>query len=252
MEQAKKIELLDKQIAAGADGNPDDFNLWKQTTEVVLRNVIGDSNPLYQSFLGVRYSPSVWISGMDTRPYKVGGIREGISILQAAKVEVELGGGAPSASQKDGVHGADVFIVHGHDDAKKHEVARFLSDLTKRKPIILHEQANNGKTLIEKFEQYAASAGYAVVIATADDTGGPVGASDLKPRARQNVVFELGFFFGALGRDKVALLYEEGVEKPSDVDGLVYLPLDQAGAWKMSLARDIEGAGVGVDWEALR
>jgi predicted nucleotide-binding protein len=103
-----------------------------------------------------------------------------------------------------------------------------------REVVILHEQANKGRTLIEKFEQHAATAGNAVILLTADDVGGPEG-KDLHPRARQNVVFEMGFFYGRLGRERVAVLYEPTVEKPSDIDGIVYIQLDQAGAWKTAL-----------------
>ena len=71
------------------------------------------------------------------------------------------------------------------------------------------------------------------------------------PRARQNVVFEMGFFFGALGRERVAVLYEEGVELPSDVDGLVYILLDRSGAWKTAVSREITAAGFQVDLKAL-
>jgi predicted nucleotide-binding protein len=254
VDQEKKIELLNQQIADANDGNPEDFNLWKDKTSVVLRRVLGDSNPLYESFMTVKYHSSVLHSGMtneDYRRYRVAGVKRAISILDAARLEVELSGGVPEAKGTPSV-GSDIFIVHGRDDARKHEVARFLRALTAREPIILHEQANAGATLIEKFEKYASSTAYAVVIASADDFGGLAGSDEAKPRARQNVVFELGFFFGTLGRAKVALLYEDGIERPSDVDGIVYLPIDPTGSWKMLLAREIEAAGVGVDWKALR
>jgi len=254
MDRERKMHLLEQQIVDANGGEPADFNLWKEKTEVVLRNVVGDSSPLYGSFKSMRYSPSVWTERTtreDVRRYRVGGVKRAISLLEAAKLDVELSGGAPSPTVET-ASGADIFIVHGRDDARKHEVARFLRALTSREPVILHEQANAGRTLIEKFEQHASSTAYAVVVATADDKGGLADDSELRPRARQNVVFELGFFFGALGRAKVALLYEEGVEKPSDVDGILYLQLDSAGAWKMQLARELEAAGVGVDWQALR
>jgi predicted nucleotide-binding protein len=84
------------------------------------------------------------------------------------------------------------------------------------------------------------------VLLTGDDVGG-LSPDTLEPRARQNVVFEFGFFFGALGRNRVAVLHEEGVELPSDVHGIVYIPLDEAGAWKMLLARELKGASLDVD-----
>ncbi len=118
--------------------------------------------------------------------------------------------------------------------------------------MILHEQANEGRTIIEKFEDHAAEAGYAVVLLTADDVGRAAAEADEHPRARQNVDFELGFFFGALGRRRVAMLYEEAVERPSDTDGIVRIALDDAGAWKLTLARELDAVGIPVNWPALR
>jgi predicted nucleotide-binding protein len=140
-----------------------------------------------------------------------------------------------------------LFVVHGHDDTRKHEVARFLERITKLDVVILHEQPNVGQTIIEKFEAHARSAAFATVLLTPDDVGGVAGSETLLPRARQNVVFELGFFAGALGRDHVAILYEEGVERPSDLDGLLYIELDPNGAWKMKLVRELQAVGIDVD-----
>ena len=115
---------------------------------------------------------------------------------------------------------------------------------------MLEEQPDAGRTIIEKFEQHAVEAGYAVVLLTSDDEGREAGTQDeLRPRARQNVILELGFFIGELGRGRVALLYEEGVELPSDIVGVLYLPLDAAGAWKTKLAREMHDADVGIDPE---
>ncbi len=145
-----------------------------------------------------------------------------------------------------------IFVVHGHAHASLHETARVLERATDRKVIILREQPNAGRMILEKFEDYAASVSFAVVLLTGDDQGGVRGSDDVRLRARQNVIFELGFFFGKLGRDKlghrrVAALLEEGVEKPSDRGGLAYIDLDQAGAWKQELARELEAAGISVD-----
>jgi predicted nucleotide-binding protein len=111
-----------------------------------------------------------------------------------------------------------VFVVHGHNELIREQVARTINEDGGRTAVILHEQANRGQTLIEKFERHASEAGWAVILLTADDVGG-TSAHDLHPRARQNVVLEMGFFYGRLGRDHVAVLYEDGVELPSDTDG---------------------------------
>ncbi len=258
MDARGKLDLLQAQIDEGNDGRPADFSLWRQKTEVVLRNVVGDANPIYVNFQQIRYGLSVYSSGTPQHVFdeaREAGVRQGIALLRAAQLEVSLSGGAPdptSPSVPVPQGGRTVFVVHGHDEARKHEVARFLRAATGNEPVILHEQANAGGTVLEKFETHAADAGYAVVIATGDDFGRAAHSAEDRPRARQNVVFELGFFFGALGRPRVALLYEEGVEIPSDIAGLVRIPLDSAGAWKMLLAREMDAAGHGIEWSALR
>jgi predicted nucleotide-binding protein len=139
-----------------------------------------------------------------------------------------------------------VFVVHGHDDGLKETVARFLSKLD-LEPVILHEQPNRGRTVIEKFEEHSDVA-FAVVLFTPDDVGHPVGKVDeIKPRARQNVVLELGFFMSALGRERVCVLYKSGVELPSDYAGVLYEEFDVKGAWRFRLAVEIQAAGVEVD-----
>lgn len=85
------------------------------------------------------------------------------------------------------------------------------------------------------------------MLLTGDDEGGIRSSDNLNLRGRQNVIFELGFFFGKLGRKRVAVLLESNVEKPSDIDGLVYISLDKAGAWKYSLAKELEAASIPVD-----
>ncbi|MGH2500967.1 MAG: TIR domain-containing protein [Ktedonobacterales bacterium] len=140
----------------------------------------------------------------------------------------------------------DVFVVHGHDEAAREATARFIAQLGLH-PIILHEQANQGLTIIEKFEKHAQVA-FAVVLLTPDDTGGSSNEQDaLKPRARQNVILELGYFLGRLGRDHVCALYKGGVELPSDMSGVLYVPMDDAGAWKSTLSREIKAAGLDIN-----
>jgi predicted nucleotide-binding protein len=156
-----------------------------------------------------------------------------------------------------------LFIVHGRNEGRKEQVARFIDRLVTADVVILHEQADKGRTIIEKFEDHAAEVAFAVILLTADDVGGlaPVPRdeddateeieAELNPRARQNVVFEMGFFVSALGRPNVVVLHEEGVELPSDMSGVLYTPLDEHGAWKNQLAREIRAAGIDVDLDAL-
>jgi predicted nucleotide-binding protein len=137
-----------------------------------------------------------------------------------------------------------VFVVHGSDEAARESTARFLTtlDLT---PIVLHEQASEGRTLVEKLEQYGEVA-FAVVLLTPDDVGGTT-PDTLRARARQNVVLELGYFLGRLERKRVCALYKGDLELPSDYMGVVYVPLDTAGGWRLHLAKELKAAGLHVD-----
>jgi predicted nucleotide-binding protein len=144
-----------------------------------------------------------------------------------------------------------VFIVHGHDDLAKNEMARLISDIG-YEPIILHEQASSGKTIIEKIESYS-DVGFAVVLYTPCDKGGKdTDPIDLKSRARQNVVFEHGYLIGKLGRDKVCALVRGSIEIPNDISGVVYLPIDSHGAWKYAIADEMSNAGYDVDKNRIK
>lgn len=150
---------------------------------------------------------------------------------------------APSPTKK-------IFVVHGHDNEAKQTVARFLEHL-KLEPIVLHEQASEGRTVIEKFEVYA-DVGFAVVLLTPDDVGAVASEpANLKPRARQNVVLELGYFLAKLKRNRVCALYKKGVEIPSDYQGVLYVELDSAGGWTLKLAQELAAAAIPIDLEAL-
>jgi predicted nucleotide-binding protein len=141
----------------------------------------------------------------------------------------------------------DVFIVHGRDDPAKTEVARLI-ERAGLNAVILHEQPNAGRTIIEKFEKYGGSAGFAVVLLTPDDVGGP-GRENLRPRARQNVIGEMFWFAGKLGRDRVCALKKGDIEMPSDLVGVGYTEMDDRGAWKTELLKELNAAGYGVDWQ---
>lgn len=156
------------------------------------------------------------------------------------KPEIRQGSRAATNAKK-------IFIVHGHDDGLKNTVARFLTALGLR-PIILHEQPSRGQTIIEKFEHHS-DVGFAVVLLTPDDKGGLASQSSAEYvlRARQNVVMELGYFLGRLGRRYVAAIYDERVEMPSDYRGVAFIPYDPAGNWKHSLLQEIKAAGIPVD-----
>lgn len=139
-----------------------------------------------------------------------------------------------------------VFIVHGHDDALLQQTARLLEKM-EVEPIILFERAGKSQTIIEKLESHS-SVSFAVVLFTPDDVGkGAKEEGNPRPRARQNVVLELGYFIGKLGRSNVILIYSEGVELPSDYHGVEHIKLDPEGAWKIKLAKELKEAGLNID-----
>lgn len=145
-----------------------------------------------------------------------------------------------------------VFLVHGHDDAVLHRVSSILQRLG-LDPVVLREQPNRGQTIIEKFESNA-DVGFAVILMTADDMGASLDDADndeYRPRARQNVILELGYFVGRLGRGRTSVLREEGVEQPSDIMGVVYTEIDKNNAWELRLAQEIKAAGYSIDLNRL-
>ena len=141
---------------------------------------------------------------------------------------------------------AKVFIVHGRDDLTKEAVARFVERLG-LEVIILHEQPNKGMAIIEKLEKHL-DVGFALVLLTPDDVGAlRENAANLQPRARQNVIFELGLFIGKLGRHRVCTLYKEPVELPSDYQGIDFIQVDDAGGWRSKVVKELNEAGFAVN-----
>lgn len=144
-----------------------------------------------------------------------------------------------------------VFVVYGHD-----EQARARLDAMLRRwglePLILDQLPSEGQTIIEKLEKYTGEAKFGVVLATPDDEGFRRNHPDEKAlRARQNVVLELGMLLSTLGRSKVAILLhqQENMERPSDIQGLIYIPFKDnlekdAG---LLLAKEMTAAGYQID-----
>jgi predicted nucleotide-binding protein len=137
-----------------------------------------------------------------------------------------------------------VFIVHGRDNEVKQEVARFVGTIG-LEPIILHEQASAGMTIIEKIERYANDADFALVLYTPCDHGRGAQDTKVRPRsrARQNVVFEHGYLMAKLGRENVCALVKGDIETPNDISGVVYVGFDAQGAWRADVAKELKACG---------
>lgn len=168
----------------------------------------------------------------------------------AVSSQIEMTSKNGLANEKVNYDWKNVFIVHGRDNEAKEIVARFIQKLDLN-PIILHEKPNSGKTIIEKFERFSDVA-YAVVLLTPDDLGS---LNDTKKksssRARQNVILELGYFMGKLGRNNVCALIKNNVELPSDYHGILYVDFDSKGAWKTKLAQEFVQAKMEIKLEGL-
>lgn len=144
-----------------------------------------------------------------------------------------------------------VFIVHGQNKGVREEVARYVENLD-LEAIVLEEKPNEGRTVIEKFEDYS-EVGFAIVLLTGDDQGGRKGQSHESQslRARQNVILELGFFLAKIERRHVCALYEKGVELPSNYQGVIWIELDDHEGWKRKLAKELNAAKLPVNMEMV-
>lgn len=141
----------------------------------------------------------------------------------------------------------NIFIIHGRDEAKWRELKDILQSEFKLNPIILQEQADAGcKTVIEKFEHYAETCNYAIAIFTPDDEVAADGETYLQ--ARPNVIYEIGWFCGRLGRSGVMLLLKEGTSLFSDFGGIVQKRFTQNVAERViEIRKDLVAAGVFED-----
>jgi uncharacterized protein yuaY len=140
-----------------------------------------------------------------------------------------------------------IFIVHGRDLPLLMQVELFCRKITDLEVIVLKDQASKGATILEKLERHLNSeTSYVIVLLTGDDAGRLFDESTEKPRARQNVILELGYAMGRLGRDRVAVLSEPRIEVPSDIAGMVLIHIDPSGSWKLELFNELKSAGIEV------
>jgi len=151
---------------------------------------------------------------------------------------------ASEQTTQDEVDTSKVFIVHGHDDIAKLEMADFVRELG-LEAIILHMQASGGRTIIEKIDDYS-NVGFGIVIYTECDIGAKRNTLDYKWRARQNVIFEHGYLIGKLGRSRVTAVVKGNVETPNDISGVVYIAMNQSSNWKEELKLEMRNVGYDV------
>jgi predicted nucleotide-binding protein len=175
-------------------------------------------------------------------------LNQAVSGLEEEIAERESSTSKPAVVAPQRALERKVFVVHGHDEGAREAVARFLERIG-FEAVILHERASRNRTVIEKVEAHG-DVGFAVVLLTPDDEGCTKGGTP-KPRARQNVVLELGYFIGRLGRDQVCVLKRGEVETPSDFVAVVYEHFDASGGWHRALGRELQDAGFEIDWNKV-
>lgn len=227
-----------------------DYYNWNDFNAELLKQSFNKANNEYkehydnvnQKFIYVSQSPAEELQEfIEDVKNKVNNLKQLVSKLSLIKSEIN----EPKLSKIDAIDNNKIFIVHGHNNEVKVNVARIVEKLG-LEAIILHEQANSGKTIIEKFEEHS-EVSFAIVLLTDDDLGKSKKDDNLNNRARQNVILELGYFIGKLTRNKVCPLYIPGVELPSDLHGLLYIELDKEESWKFKLAKELKASGFNID-----
>jgi hypothetical protein len=272
--EAQIRSQVEEAIAAGQALNDDTddlavvrtaFGTWDKRNEIVLERAFEkagwlDSTPKdeYASAFGLTYplgpevAEDVTVEGLlSDVDVKIERLRRLLGTL-----DVYDGPSDDVSAQPEFTGPATVFVVHGRAETPRLEVENLIRRATKVEPVVLAEQIGGGAvTLIEKLEEHLGTespAAFAVILMTGDDLGrlNEDGEQD-RSRARQNVVLELGYAMGTLGRRRVAILHEDGLELPSDISGVAYYPLDPPGAWKTRILGELKAAGIAVDADAL-
>lgn len=254
IERLKKIireaqQLIDNKV----DSDDIGFKTWKNKAKSFLLTIFKESDFQYKEFNSISYweldysALNGFAPSVDQSEICKNGLLTAIGQLKNILETMEDDEPAEE-TQKDPkvLSNKKIFIVHGHDDVLKESVARII-EKQGIEAIILSEKANQGRTIIEKFEDYS-DVGGAICLFTADDIGCEKFKSEGNPRARQNVVFEAGYFMGKLGRNHVVLLADSGVEMPSDLSGVVYT---NTANWQFELLKELNAMGYKVDMNKL-
>ena len=223
-----------------------DFKAWKTDVQLCLSGLYGENSIQFKNFNSRHFSPMVIGGNTDWhKPY----VRD----LETTKKEFERyicdfeEEGINTNMGKNRTSNNKVFIVHGHDGELKEKVARRLEQQG-IEAIILSEQVNRGRTIIEKLEAYS-DVNVAIILFTQDDLGvAKEEKGNEKYRARQNVVFEAGYFMGYLGRENIIMIADENVEIPGDLSGMVYTTRD---SWEFEMLKELNAAGMKVNMNKL-
>lgn len=253
MDKITLIEELKDDFNSLSYKNKEELDRLERRLKMIISKVFGSNSDYLEDLNNIHFFPLYFYTDMpesriveawNTGKNKTTNLLN--TIIEELKYFPEDSEASVVSQKQKSCDSSKIFIVHGHDDGAKNEVARFVEKLG-LEAVILHEQVNSGDTIIEKLEKHT-DVGFAIVLYTSCDIGGLKTEPDkLKPRARQNVVFEHGLLIGKIGRANVIALVKEEVEIPNDVSGVVYETMDSKGAWKFQLAREIKASGYDID-----
>ncbi len=257
MGDTKKIRRIIEQahtlIEEKADYKTPGFESWCTIVKSFLCSKFGENSPEYTSFVKRKFVPSVIPinANIDLSEHCKKGIESTIKEFEYyLEDEREEDDEVLQKQDEDDVNGEfelnKVFIVHGHNGELKESIARVI-EAQGIKPIILSEQVNKGKTIIEKIEDNT-DVNAAIILLTDDDVGRDSNDEDCKPRPRQNVVFEAGYFMATLGRKNIIIVADDNIEIPSDLQGIVYTSKSD---WKIEVCKELKEIGFKIDFNKL-
>jgi predicted nucleotide-binding protein len=238
-----RIELL---IAANVTASEPEFTIWKNQVERLIIRHYGEDSIECKQFQAIDFFPGFPMMPELHKQY-VDSCKWGLEIVRGMLENFMEEWEVNTMSLIDSKP-TKVFIVHGHDELLKVKIAR-LVEQQGIEAIILSEKENEGKTIIEKLEGHS-DVGAAILLFTPDDSGKEIFEENAKPRARQNVVFEAGFFMGKLGRNKTIMVATgKNLELPSDLHGLIYTSDTN---WQFSIIREMKAMGFDVDMNKVK
>ncbi len=256
MDKIEKLEQaynqIDTLISNRVKDSSPDFKAWYTKTERTLIQIYGDGSYEHNSFKELHFSLLVYtFEESESKFIKAcaDGLKDAKAILKVYLDDLE-----ETKEEEENLAKSEpllkdfskVFIVHGHDGEVKEALAR-LVERQGIKPVILSEQANKGQTIIEKFEDNS-DVSCAICLFTADDEGKAEKEKEYNKRARQNVVFEAGYFMGKLGRENVVIIADDSIEIPSDINGIVYANRNN---WKFDVLKELRAIGFVIDYNKI-
>lgn len=238
---------IDVLISHRVTSSDPEFIKWQKKVERFLKSYYREGSEC-TDFANTSFSLHLWTPGTPDSAWIdacADGLRETKAIFEVYLEEMQNDDKLDDSAdidKKSEYSNNKIFVVHGHDGELKHAIARTL-EKQGIEPIILSEQVNMGTTIIEKFEKYS-DVKAAICLFTQDDLGKAKSEEDLKDRARQNVVFEAGYFIGKLGRENVILIANTKIEMPSDLSGVVYT---ENTMWEIQVLKELREMGLSID-----